>query len=98
MKYRQFLLYNVVGAVAWAIGMPLLGYFLGSVIPDPDKYLLPIVLLIIFISVLPTAWHMFRHKSDRERLYRAFWQGWQRVRTRRTPASEEIISRDLIDN
>ena len=38
--------------------MTLTGYFLGRVIPDVDKYLLPIVAVIIVLSVLPGVWHM----------------------------------------
>jgi membrane-associated protein len=52
MRYRIFFLYNVIGALLWTLGLVLLGYFLGSVI-DVDRYLLPIVLLIIFLSFLP---------------------------------------------
>ena len=40
--------------------MTIGGYFLGSVIPDPDRYLLPIIALIIAISVAPTALHVYR--------------------------------------
>lgn len=60
MTYRHFAFYNVFGAVLWAIGVTLAGYFLGSVIPDIDRYLIPIILLIIIISVLPTAIHVWR--------------------------------------
>jgi len=53
MQYKRFVIFNLVGAVLWAIIIPLLGYYLGSAIPDVDKYLLPIVGLIIVASVLP---------------------------------------------
>lgn len=60
MTYRHFAFYNVMGAVLWAIGVTLAGYFLGNLIPDIDRYLLPIILLIIVVSVLPTAIHLWR--------------------------------------
>lgn len=60
MTYPKFLLYNVVGGVGWVVGMTIGGYFLGSVIPDPDRYLLPIIALIIAVSVAPTALHVYR--------------------------------------
>jgi membrane-associated protein len=66
MKYRRFLMYNVAGGILWGAGVPLAGYWLGSVIPDVDKYLIPIVLAIIVISVLPTALHIW--KEHREEL------------------------------
>ncbi len=53
MHYLTFISYNIFGGIIWVGGMSLLGYFLGRLIPDPDKYILPIALLIIFISVVP---------------------------------------------
>lgn len=60
MEYKTFFLFNLLGGLAWAVGMPLAGYFLGRVIPDIDKYLLPIIGLIVIASVLPTAVHLLR--------------------------------------
>ena len=53
MHYRTFISYNIFGGVLWASGMILGGYFLGKIIPNPDRYILPIALLIILISVVP---------------------------------------------
>ena len=58
MEYRTFFAYNIVGGFIWTFGMVLLGYFLGSVIPDPDKYILPIVIVIIILSILPAIRHI----------------------------------------
>lgn len=54
MHYATFISYNIIGALIWATGITLLGYFLGQQIPDIDTYLLPILLLIVFVSMLPT--------------------------------------------
>lgn len=59
MPYKEFVTYNIAGGLLWAISMPLLGYYLGKVVPDIDKYLLPIIAAIIIISLLPTIWHLF---------------------------------------
>lgn len=53
MKYRTFLAYNVVGGCIWGIGMTSFGYFLGSIIPNSERYILPLSLVIIFLSFLP---------------------------------------------
>jgi len=53
MRYRKFLLYNVLGALLWAVGVALLGFFLGSVVPGVDKYLSWIIVFIVFITILP---------------------------------------------
>lgn len=63
MHYGQFIRYNVIGGFVWGAGMPLLGYFLGSAIPNVDRYLLPIVALIIVLSVLPGAIHLINGRK-----------------------------------
>ena len=52
MPARQFLLWNVVGAVLWVDGILLIGYLLAEQIYDAigdkiDQYILPVVALII---------------------------------------------------
>lgn len=65
MTYSKFLMFNVVGGFLWAVGLTVLGYFLGAVIPDVDRYLLPIVVGIIVLSILPSAIHILKNKEDR---------------------------------
>lgn len=60
MHYRTFMSYNLIGGFLWTFGITLLGYYLGRVIPDVDKYLLPIVLLIIVISIAPSIIHLIQ--------------------------------------
>ena len=60
MRYRYFAVFNLAGGALWVLSMTLGGYFLGNVIPDPDRYLVPIVLLIILLSALPTAIHLVK--------------------------------------
>lgn len=60
MHYPTFLGYNLMGGLIWTFGLTLLGYFLGSVIPDVDSYLLPIVLAIVVLSVLPSLFHLWQ--------------------------------------
>lgn len=66
MSYKSFASYNVLGALLWAVGLPLVGFFAGSYIPDVDKYLLPIVAGILLLSVSPAIIHLIRHKHDRD--------------------------------
>jgi membrane-associated protein len=60
MHYRRFVSFNIVGGVLWAAGVTSAGYFLGQKINNIDKYLLPIVVLIVFVSVLPPALHVLK--------------------------------------
>jgi len=58
MPYRQFLLYNIIGGAAWAIGVSLAGYTLGRTIPGIDRYLLPAIAVIVGLSLLPALLHL----------------------------------------
>lgn len=68
MRYSSFLFFNIFGGALWSISLSFLGFYLGRSIPDIDKYLLPIIALIIFVSVLPNIIHVLRHREDRERI------------------------------
>lgn len=65
MSYPEFLAYNVIGGALWAIGLPLVGYYLGSAIPGVDQYLLPIVAGIIIVSVMPIVLHIAKDPAHR---------------------------------
>ena len=65
MKYRDFVLHNLLGALLWAIGITLIGFVFGNVIPDADRYLLPIVILIVLVSFIPPVWHLYKEKKGK---------------------------------
>lgn len=64
MPHRTFLFYNVIGGLIWTFGVTLLGYSLGAVILDVDNYLLPIILLIIVVSLLPSILHIYQERKS----------------------------------
>lgn len=53
MRYRRFVSFSVFGSLGWVFVMTMLGYKLGA-IPFVRKHFDAVVLLIIFISLLPT--------------------------------------------
>ncbi len=63
MDYRRFVMYTVVGALLWAVGVTWAGYFLGSLIPDASKYLEYIVALIVLVSIAPPIVHLLRERA-----------------------------------
>lgn len=64
MPYRTFLTYNLFGGALWAVGVTLIGYFLGDAIgPDKiDTYLLPIIAVVIVLSLIPPFLEYRKHK------------------------------------
>lgn len=79
MHYPTFLFYNIIGGFSWAIGLTAAGFFLGSVIPDVDKYLLPIIFLIILASISPGLYHALKTKEQRLKLRRIVYSFISRV-------------------
>lgn len=72
MDYKKFVTYNLVGGALWAIGVTFAGFYLGSMIPDVDKYLLPIVGLIIVASILPGLHHILMDAEIRASIVKKF--------------------------
>lgn len=60
MSLHRYTLYNILGAVIWCGGVTIAGYYLGTIIPNIDTYLLPIIIAIILISLLPAVIHGLR--------------------------------------
>ena len=52
-------------AVPLVTGVLLAGYFLGGIIPNPDKYIIPIAFLIIILSFFPIIIKMIKYKFGR---------------------------------
>ncbi len=67
MSQRAFMLANVIGAALWAVGISLLGFFLGKQIGEDniDKYLLPIVAVIIVLSLIPPFLEYRKHRREK---------------------------------
>jgi membrane-associated protein len=63
MPYRTFLVFNIIGGFIWTWGMLWLGYGLGAIIPDPDKYVWPIIIIIIIASASPALWEIFKKRK-----------------------------------
>ena len=69
MKYKTFLAYNIIGGFLWAVLLPLAGFYLGKAIPNIDRYLLPIIILIIAASVLPQAVGILKNEKARKHIF-----------------------------
>ncbi len=70
MPYRRFVAFNLVGALLWGVGVPTAGYALGRTIPSIDRYLLPVIGLVVAVSLLPIVWEAARARRrarDRRR-------------------------------
>lgn len=63
LKFRNFALYNIVGAVIWITSLTLLGYFLGRRFKtEINDYLLYIIIGFILITTIPLVITYFKNK------------------------------------
>ncbi len=67
MSFRTFITWTAVGAVVWAAGVTLLGYFLGT-IPFIAHNIDAVLIAIVVISVLPMVveWLLARRRAKAE--------------------------------
>lgn len=65
MNFHRFSFWNIIGGIIWPGIMIPLGYFLGRRIPGVEKYLLPIVLVIIVVSALPGVYEWWKNKKTK---------------------------------
>ncbi|MGW3123441.1 DedA family protein [Streptomyces sp. NPDC001107] len=62
MKYRSFVVFNVIGGVLWGAGVTLLGSWLGK-IDFVHKNIEAILILIVLVSVIPIIIEFLRARS-----------------------------------
>ena len=64
MHYRRFLLYNLVGAIGWAVGLTVVGVLLGG-IPFVAHNIDVLMIVIVVVSVLPIVIGALRRRRTR---------------------------------
>ena len=65
MDRRHFFVWSGVGALLWATGVTLIGYFLGQSFPVLKEHLEAAVLLIVAVSVVPMVIEFVRARRGR---------------------------------
>lgn len=78
MNYRLFLMFNLIGAFLWAVGITYIGFIFGHWFEqmgwEIDHILLPVIAVIILLSISPALIHLARDKRQRT----ALWEGTKR--------------------
>ena len=65
MRYRTFVVFNIIGGVLWCTSLSLLGFYLGERIPSIDRYVLPVVGGIVVLSFAPMVVAVIKRKLSR---------------------------------
>jgi membrane-associated protein len=66
MKYRTFVAYNVIGGLAWSVGVTTLGFYLGEVKWVRNNIETSLI-AIVALSLLPVAFELLRHRRAARR-------------------------------
>jgi len=65
MNYRRYLSIDIFGGVLWVWSMVLIGYSLGSAIPNVDKHIHIVIAIVVFLSILPGIIGVLRHRRQK---------------------------------
>lgn len=65
MKYRSFVIYNVLGAFIWIWSLLFAGYFLGRTFPRINDHIHAVVILVVILSVLPIVVKWYKTRMSR---------------------------------
>ena len=65
MSYKTFFSFNVIGGALWSLIIPIAGFYLYKLIPNVDKYLLLIIILIILVSAIPALTEIFKERKKK---------------------------------
>lgn len=72
MPLAKFILFDTIGDTAWAVLVTLFGYFVGSRIPSIDRFIEPILILIVVVSLAPTLYHIVRDPKIKSAVIKRF--------------------------
>ncbi|MEZ4180432.1 MAG: VTT domain-containing protein [Candidatus Doudnabacteria bacterium] len=79
MSEKKFLVQNIAGATLWIFTVTLLGYFLGLKVENIEAYILPIAIVIIFISILPYLKQFISNPEMRRETWHYINRIWNRI-------------------
>jgi membrane-associated protein len=76
MPYRRFVLFNVVGGLAWVFSMILTGYFLGNLLKsrfgiDLEEHIEWVVIVVVTLSLMPPFIEYLKSRREKARAARA---------------------------
>jgi membrane-associated protein len=63
MPYRRFAMFNIVGGASWVFSMTMTGYLLGNLVPNIDRHIEKVIIVVVFLSILPGIIEYFKARS-----------------------------------
>jgi membrane-associated protein len=66
MSKKRFNFYNIVGGLVWTFGLTLAAYWIGTRVPDLDRFIAPLILLATVLTFGSAFWK-FASNADKRR-------------------------------
>jgi membrane-associated protein len=76
MDKRKYLAYNIIGAVLWGGGITLFGYWLGTNVPNVDRYIIPVVIVLLIVFYSLALWQLIKSPDRRRNLKKGLKEDW----------------------
>ena len=93
MDSKRFFSYNIIGGALWVTLVTYAGYYLGAFFEsmglDIDQVLLPIIIIIIFVSLLPAIYEIFKEKSNRDKIKSEINKFWKKITKKEKQSKNE---------
>ena len=67
MNYRNFVIFDAIGDIAWATIVTLVGYWFGSKIHNLDHYILLAVVVVVVATLAPTFYHLIKAYLEKKK-------------------------------
>lgn len=79
MPRRRFMVFNIIGGIAWCASIILLGHYLGTKIPNLSRYIEVVIVGVVVLSLGFSFAHVFKEKKSRDLLKQKIKSGLGRV-------------------
>jgi membrane-associated protein len=63
MDYRTFVTFNIAGGALWTLSTILGGYCLATLVPNIDKSLHQVIMIVVGLSLLPMVYEWWSHRT-----------------------------------
>jgi membrane-associated protein len=63
MNYRRYLPIDILGGILWVWSMVLIGYFVGSAVPNVDEHIHIVIAVVVVLSFVPAIYEAIKHRK-----------------------------------
>lgn len=76
MQWQLFAFYNLLGGILWGVGLPMVGYLIGSSFPGIDKYFIWFLIISAHVLIAIGLWQIFKKPDTRHKFASMVKEDW----------------------